>query len=561
MVKLFLLTTLLLFISFTTSLSQENPEIDSLQALLDPENIEQAEASWEWMEGDNMKSFASSKLQPDVRSSFWTSPLEMTYRYRSGDLTASTDNYVYQRLMIRKENYSATLLLQRDKGEKDIADLTRFSIEKRFKEGLVILGDFRLQEDEGWIIGSRAGIGGSLRGNIDPKIWKNSLYRDISSEEGYGWRGIAGEYRKERLILRGWGGVQNYDSRYSDSGWLLYSTQGDHSSTISRNFIQENHLGFSAGYRVVHNLSVQLISWQSSFSDALSSEQTGKRYGELQTSLKTIGTNIKYGSRKNGSLSVETATQGAGANLFRAAIEKQLLDYSISLAGYRITSGYAVLHSRPSLPYGSLVNGSSGVIAGIRGKLANVHFGGWWSQTYEEIIDQSSGAGKLYFQFPLLYDIDQELRFSTKLAPSSSLHDLWYERLSGMLILRHNGSLLNSGVRVGAGKSVDNDGFLFQFYSRSAKLSAIVLEGAIAYYHVTGGDVYLTTTEMVGPGVFPVRLIFGNALSSSAYFGMQLKNSLLIWTSLRSTLNLDESVSDKHEFQMKLGLEWQMTRK
>lgn len=545
--------------SQTASLPDPNPlEQDSttIDELIDSEAGD-ATSWWEAMEGIPVLGELVSPQEP-VR----------TYiRCRAVDPDANA----FPNQDVRAEMTSGDLWvgtrLQRDRGEPDTADLQRIAFKYHTPSSTWIGGDFRIDLGLGWTVGSTPFFP-SLSDPTAPLRNTNTNIRpQLSSEEGYGWRGAAVSILPQagtssRLIA--WGGRATYDARGCDSSLVLYATQGNHTAERVESLSRVGETNLGASLRVpIGGVQTELIRTISRFDSPLAEEGQPARFRFGSESFGASGFSLRTGERRGRMLLAEASRQDGGAWGGGVVASFPSPTSRTVLSLWRATTSFAPLHSRPWIATGSDPAGRSGMQIGYqRGNASGVR----WTFTGTDDFREETERDPEERSFSVASSFILRSGMDSNLEVRGSLRNRWSggirEELLQRLLIHPYGEFEQHRVdfRAQAVRGQDGNGWGLSI-SDGRRLGRAVAFSAVAMYFATSGSgVGVVVIDPSLPGEMPVSYLTGRRLRLALRLQTGFPYGVEIALRTRVEHRFDPSEADPFSRSWAVSMIWKSPR-
>ncbi|MDP8206241.1 MAG: hypothetical protein P9L92_06225 [Candidatus Electryonea clarkiae] len=519
---------------------------DSLLVILEEAEIEAGEGWLDFIESQiHQKSTEtiSGDLFPGIQD---TTQIRTTRRFRqfappqgkySGRIRVSDPFSHFPgtifRLRGKWNRWETGCLLNRDVNEHEFDDLRRIFISNESENSVIIGGDFIVNSALGWTIRSVPSFPAGYYAASPGRFVKDNIRPNLSTEEGNGFRGAAGNIRYGKLTSSVWGGISDYDSRIEDGNLVIYSEQGNHTESrinkIER--INEKHLGGRISYSIRENLLLGTTLWKSSWDKDFNAENQPSRFRLNSDQSGAVGVDLNYHSMNNLNSRFEIVNQenGGWGGAILGSVRRQSWQYVTY--GYRATQSYHTLHARPFLPFGTDPSGKAGVYTGIERAVDRWKIGGWWAEEIQEPGENYSSSTytsgtRLYGRGPISDQINLDIRLHFRQDDEGSSE---FQRRGVRMNITRDYYSTRLGFRSEISWDGGGKGSLLSVHFREVSGRGITIAGSVSLISQYGSGASLILVEPYGPGQFPVRRVTRKGIYTALYSSMKFRYGLRAW--------------------------------
>lgn len=490
-------------------------------------------------------------------------PGSIYLRARATDVTTSPYPAHYLRAEYARNRAEIGALIARDDGERNGADLLRAGIEYSTAGTRLVAGDFRVDHALGWTVASTPAWASPTDPRAALRTGARGVRRNLSSEEGRGWRGAAVSYdpngessdttassQSAPFSADIWAGVADYDARAgANGGFVPYSVQGDHRErrTADLETLRCTHAGARFGVHLPARLGeFEAIGVIDRFEAPIDADQAPARFripGRRFSAFALAWSHSDPGRKRV--IEAEATRQSTGAYAGAIVAGTGLGEANAVLASaWRATLGFASLHARPYLAFGTDPAGRTG------GQLNWVHkLPGDRRLAAGVAVDVAEPAAGSQEQTRAL----AHLTYETALAVNTTLRlqaieDASWEpggssdsQVRGRALLRREQGANRIDLRGELSRGEHGAIGMLSFGVTNHGGEFASVRFAVTGILHAGRGVAVSVIEPDGPGRFPVRRVSGSRLRAAARVDVHPLAGLLIWLAARAESRLSSS--------------------
>jgi hypothetical protein len=475
------------------------------------------------------------------------------------------------RITLNHEQIRLGTMLVRNAGEPDAADLWRIGLETHRSDLTIVAGDFRVDQQLGWTVSSSPAWSSTTDAFSPLRRPSASVRMNLTSEAGYGWRGIALAYGDPesagpvRMDL--WGGYASFEGRYDDDGLLIpYSTQGDHSAgRVDLPTENSLHTGTNVTAALPASLGeLQFTAAATRFENSISPESESARFRFASNEFHAVGLGWSWADESMlQSLQTEVSRQSTGAWGGAVVASSRIQESAHIVAhAWRATKAFSTSQARPSLGFGTDPAGVTGsqLAVLVDRRIGEISFGltSDWKES-SLLHGESEQRQSIFARLKMEpYDetrIDASVRLRRDLEAGQETAEYVVSRL---WINHHRKTTRSLDARVDASFNHSGSGLGATLGIRESISNSIRLSLAVSGITQSGDGAIVSLVEPVGPGVFPIFRSSTKQIRTSIRADIFPMITMQLWFAARLEQDFDSSpdVDPTTNTVFSLGLEW-----
>lgn len=546
------LLLVILFAPSSFTVAEESGSDSLFLSLADAE----VEVGSSWLEYLQFQRFWD---QPSAPASGFSFPAhyEITsrYRYYDEDETAAAVN----RVLLKWPSASAGVLTAKDRGEEDPLDLIRGYLHYHADAFEFIAGSYSIHHGLGGWLSSRPNWSAGYRGRVRSDHRGTRIIPNMSSEEGYGWTGIAGNYELRKFQLCIWSGFAFYDARQEESGWIIYSEQGNHVDNRSEdpNNLTEHLTGTTLSLDTRNHGLWSAGAWTNSWSEQLTELGQPTRFDRSKSTNSSFMISANAIEVKDLTLSAELSAQETGETAHLYSVKFPLnSNKDLVFYGYLANKEYSAIHSRSFLPFGGFVSGRSGLFTGLEARLSDWKYGGWIAAENQDEGLTQAGL-KWFVTGPLKSNLFLILLGSVRVSQQEEELSWRTGRRSIRAHLEYE-DMARTGLRFELSGDDLGHAFLAGGYHEESLASWLTGRVAASFHNHFREGATVSIIDGYIPGMFPVSVAGRDGIRMSALFAGRVWNGVEFWMDGIHDRPLEKDLSrddDKSKWIFRAGLQ------